>query len=37
MQNEISLREQSPSRIFKKKFGMTPTEYRKSFALFCPF
>ena len=24
-------------RIFKKKFGMTPTEYRKSFALFCPF
>ena len=23
-------------RIFKKKFGMTPTEYRKSFALFCP-
>ena len=24
-------------RIFKKKFGMTPTEYRKSFVLFCPF
>ena len=24
-------------RIFKKKFYMTPTEYRKSFALFCPF